>query len=99
MENSFSRNSVIETLKSNICVVEFTKLDGSVRSMRCTLMDSLLPPQKDIEEAVQANSLHSPAVPAKRTKNAPDNIVAYDLDAQGWRTFNVNRVIKLSVGS
>lgn len=88
MENNFSRNSVIEALKSNICVVEFTKLDGSLRSMRCTLMDSLLPPQKDIEEAVQAKS----------TKNAPDNIVAYDLDAQGWRTFNLTRINTVVVG-
>jgi len=88
MENSFSRNNVIEALKANICVVEFTKLDGSVRSMRCTLMDSLLPPQKDIEEAVQAKS----------TKNVSDNIVAYDLDNRGWRTFNVTRINTMVVG-
>lgn len=88
MENNFSRNSVIEALKSNVCVVEFTKLDGSLRSMRCTLIDGLLPTQKDIEEAVQAKS----------TKNVSDNIVAYDLDAQGWRTFNLSRINTIVVG-
>jgi len=59
--------------------ITFTKKDGTERVMNCTLRSDLLP-------AVEIKEDKTP-----RKQN--DNIIsAYDLDAQGWRSFTVSAV-------
>lgn len=86
-EHNFSRNEVIDLLQKNVCVVNFTKRDGSSREMKCTLLGEYLPQQLDVEEYGQAKS----------TKNNANNVVAFDIDTQGWRTFNINRLNSIAL--
>ena len=69
---------IVELLRSGIVLVEFTKTDGSVKQMRCTLHASVLPPPK-------------PGASAKEPK--PDLIVCWSVDAEGWRSFKPSRLL------
>lgn len=63
--------------------VTFTKKDGTERVMNCTLRGDMLP-------AVEIKEDRTP-----RKQN--DNILSvYDLDSQGWRSFTVSRVKRVS---
>jgi hypothetical protein len=64
-------------------LVTFTKQDGTRREMKCTLAKHLLPLSENT--AVEG---------ARRVEN--DNLVkTYDLENQGWRSFNVSNVISI----
>ena len=75
------RQLLNENLHGGICVVEFTKLNGDHRSMRCTLAESFLP-------AKTKNSM----TPVEK----PNLAVVWDVDAGAWRSFKLDRVISVS---
>lgn len=62
-------------LHSNEVNVTFTKKDGTERDMRCTLKPELLP-KVEITEGKKAR------------KKSETSIAVYDLEVQGWRSFN-----------
>lgn len=77
----YTREELQEQLRNGERVVHFTKLDGDVRIMNCTLNEDLIP---------------SDAMP-KGTGKAPsekqlENLSVYDLNAKGWRSFRVANV-------
>ena len=63
--------------------ITFTKKDGTERVMNCTLRGDVLPVVEIKEDK------------APRKQN--DSVLSvYDLDAQGWRSFTVNAVKRVS---
>lgn len=63
--------------------ITFTKKDGTERVMNCTLRADMLP-------AVEIKEDKAP-----RKQN--DSVLSvYDLDAQGWRSFTLNAVKRVS---
>ena len=46
---TIDRDQLSELLHSGECVVEFTKVNGELRTMPCTLKADLIPPQPVIE--------------------------------------------------
>lgn len=63
--------------------ITFTKKDGTERVMNCTLRADMLP-------AVEIKEDKAP-----RKQN--DSVLSvYDLDAQGWRSFTINAVKRVS---
>jgi hypothetical protein len=84
--NYDNRGELIEWLKHGVCTINFTKVDGTIRDMECTLNNMLLPKQTDIEEQIQKASTKSDSV-----------IAVWDTVNNGWRSFrldSVNYVIK-----
>lgn len=79
------RNKEIRDMLSHgVCEVTFTKVDGSVRVMPCTLDPFLLPPAPVLEGRVPR--------PFK-----PETISAWCTDKNEWRSFrvaNVQRVVR-----
>lgn len=79
----------IEELKQKLLnedvTVKFTKADGSVRTMLCTLNKDKIPaPDKE-------------PVNQKRVRELSDQVVVvWDLEKQGWRSFRVDRFISAS---
>lgn len=74
---SYTKPFIVETLKSNVATVKFTKVSGEKRDMLCTLREDKLPPAKV----------------GGRTVTPNDAIVrAYDLEKAGWRSFKVDSV-------
>lgn len=68
-----------KTLAEGETFVIFTKKDGTQRKMRCTLKPELLP--------------EKPLTENKQERKKSDKIIAvYDLDAGGWRSFNIDSV-------
>jgi len=80
MENKIelSRESLLSALGRDVCEIGFTKKDGSERLMRCT---------RDLKRAP-----HAPVPKNENFEDNPDIIRAYDLEAEGWRSFIVANV-------
>ena len=80
-----------ELLHTGECVVEFTKVDGTVRSMPCTLNEALLPPAP-VHVTNTDNPIDFPA-PKKEKKVNPEVISVWCLDKKEWRSFRIANVI------
>ena len=79
-----SKAELKENLSKSVAKVVFNKSDGSTRIMNCTLISEFLP-QKKLDE----NARYVP-----RREN--DEVLAvWDLDNEGWRSFNVNSIIEV----
>lgn len=71
--------------------VEFTKSDGSVRQMKCTLNGEKLPPVPTPVGPVDG------IVKESKQRKAPDpeSIRVFDIDKQEWRSFRFDRLRKI----
>jgi hypothetical protein len=71
--------------------VEFTKADGTVREMRCTLNPDKLPPPPVPTGPVDG------IVKESKQRKAPDpeSIRVFDLDKNEWRSFRFDRLQKV----
>jgi hypothetical protein len=88
---TLTREQLSELLHTGECVVEFTKVDGSVRSMPCTLSEALIPPTP-IHETNTDNPVDFPA--SKKAKKVnPDILNVWCLDKKEWRAFRIANVI------
>jgi hypothetical protein len=75
------KNWIQSLLKTNVCKVVFEKLDGSERTMICTLKEDLLPT----------------VVESKTNKTPNEKVMpVWDIEAQSWRSFRVDSVIEFS---
>jgi hypothetical protein len=81
-------NTLIEQMKldltTNVMNVTFTKVDGTVRVMRCTLKEESLPVGLKID-----------ALLPKKTNDAI--LCVWDLDNNGWRSFRKDAVTAVEV--
>jgi len=75
----------MDDLKSNICQIKFTKKDGAIRNMLCTLNEKYLPIQINPEEQAQ-----------KRKENT-DVVSVWDTEANNWRSFRKDSIINFVV--
>jgi hypothetical protein len=73
-------------LAEGVCNVTFTKLDGNLRIMRCTLKQDLIPADKFPRDRTQ-DSLKN-----ENRKPRTDFIAVWDLDKNDWRSFRMDRV-------
>lgn len=79
----YTKNELVSLLQKNVATVTFTKLDGSTRVMKCTLMPRYLPQSAGTEVKKEQ--------PGKALN---ENIIAtWDLDKKDWRAFRVNSVV------
>lgn len=82
-QNPLNRQNLINALRGNVCTIHFTKLNGEERIMVCTLIPSKVP-------NFERKNL--------REENL-DTIIAYDVEMEGWRSFYVDRVKKITIGA
>jgi len=79
------RNQYLRTLLStNKCEITFTKVDGSVRVMPCTL-DTAYLPAKVITEATTTRKFN------------PGVLSVWCLDKQEWRSFKTMNVTDITI--
>ena len=83
---TLTREQLSELLHSGECVVEFTKVDGTVRTMPCTLKADLVPP------APEPKVLAEGEVPKVKKEN-PAVMNVWCLDKKEWRSFRIANVI------
>jgi hypothetical protein len=78
------RNYLLDVLKENECTVTFTKIDGTVRNMPCTLNAARLPAQITNE--------------SKKTRAVKSDVVSvFCTDKGEWRSFRVMNVTDIQV--
>ena len=75
---------ILNILHEGKCLVKFTKVDGTIRDLLCTLRKEDLP-------------LDDRDVPDVAKRFTPEGLVAcWDLEAAAWRSFKVDSVISLT---
>jgi hypothetical protein len=77
-----TKQELSEQLLSGVYNVTFTKVDGTERTMPCTLKEDLLPPAK----------LEDPLSQKKVRAINDEVMVVYCTDKQEWRSFRVANV-------
>ncbi len=70
-------------LRNNVCEVKFTKTNGEVRTMKCTLLPDYLPELTTKEDT-----------DAPKKKENFEVINVWDIDEEGWRSFRQESVIE-----
>jgi hypothetical protein len=91
MTNTITREQLSLLLHAGECVVEFTKVNGEVRTMPCTLNESLIPPPP-VHVTNTDNPVDFPA-PKKEKKQNLDVMSVWCLDKKEWRSFRIANVI------
>ena len=81
MENKIDRESIVTMLREGVVMVSFTKKNGDIRNMRCTLVQSLIP------EDMKPKGTGLPV--------SESVIRVYDIDADDWRSFVVVNVLSV----
>lgn len=74
------RDTLLDLLSKNPLVITFKKLDGDERIMTCTRSLELIPEDRRPKNGIESTK---------------ENISVWDLNAQGWRSFLYDRVIKV----
>lgn len=83
---NYDKPTLEKVLSENVCQVTFTKVDGSKRIMKCTLIESALPKKIQTDEE------------NKRTRVVSDSVVpVFDLEKQAWRSFKIESVINVEI--
>lgn len=80
---TFDKEDITKKLHEGICKIIFTKTNGDTRIMHCSLNESLLPEQVDLE------------VVQKKAPN-PDVLAVWDVENSGWRSFRWDSVKEFS---
>lgn len=86
----WTREHIVDMLKTGVCEVTFTKIDGSRRVMPCTLNAQIIPP------APPAKVLAEGEVPRVKKSN-PDNVSVWCTDKQEWRSFKIANLTDIKV--
>lgn len=85
-----NKTALKDVLENNIVTVIFTKANGEERTMKCTLLPSYLP-VKIVKE-----SSEGPQLLLENRKEPENSIAVWDLDIEGWRSFRVDSVKRIS---
>ena len=78
---NLEREEIKAGLKSAVAIVVFEKTDGSLRTMRCTLMADHLPVLEEGHKARKTND---------------DVLAVWDLENGGWRSFRIDSIKSIS---
>ena len=82
MEIAVDRSEMIQELHDRNCKVIFRKVDGTERTMICTLNEG---------------AIDNGDVAKREVKSRNDNDIAvWDVENKGWRSFRVDSVISFS---
>ena len=84
------RTAIYDLLKEQVCIVTFTKVDGSRREMPCTLSEAIIPPAP-----VHKTNTGNPVDFPKTKKVNPAVMSVFCTDKLEWRSFRLENVIEV----
>jgi len=94
MTNTITPEALRTLLLENECIVEFTKVNGEIRSMPCTLKAEFIP---DPVPAPHFTNTDNPIDFPKVKKENPNVMSVWCLDKKEWRSFRIANVISAKV--
>jgi hypothetical protein len=80
-----TRNEMLDMLRTSICTVSFTKVNGETRDMKCTLIENFIPEKQ------------RPSGNLQNIQYSEEVIRVFDVDKQEWRSFKVNLVNSIQI--
>ena len=84
MKALYDRKELKDLLRESVIRVNFTKADGTVRDLKCTLVYDLIPmEQRPADKMPTRNS--------SRPENF-DTITVFDVENAGWRSFRLDSI-------
>ncbi len=83
-----NKHELKEMLVNGVHTVTFVKVDGTERTMKCTLMPEYLPTTVAPGQQLLTESL-------PKAEN-PNIISVWDIESQGWRSFRIDSVTMLT---
>lgn len=86
----FDKDTIKKMLHESVCEVTFTKVNGDVRVMPCTLKADILPPMP-----VHVTNTDNPVDFPKVKKENPDVMSVFCMDKKEWRSFRVANVLNV----
>lgn len=86
------RDWIKSLLQVSTITVQFTKADGTVRDMQCTLNPEQLP------DIVTTGPVDGIVTESAKTRKAPDphSLRVFDVEKQEWRSFRFDRLLKIT---
>jgi hypothetical protein len=92
VNKTIMRDWIKGLLQVSTITVQFTKADGTVRDMKCTLNPEELP------DMVTAGPVDGIVSESAKPKKAPDHesLRVFDTDKQEWRSFRFDRLLKIT---
>jgi len=79
-----TKEQIVDALKANVCKVTFTKINGEVRVMPCTLKEDVVP-------------VYERKTPVKEaTDKEKTTLSVWCTDKAAWRSFRVDSVTEIS---
>lgn len=73
-----------EVLQNSVVTVVFTKVDGTERTMNCTLLPEYIP-----QVVAEKQQLLTESLP--KAEN-PNTIAVWDVESNGWRSFRLDSI-------
>jgi hypothetical protein len=90
---TITREQLSDLLHTGECVVEFTKVNGEVRSMPCTLKAEFIPDPIPAPHFTNTDNPIDFPTPKREKKVNPDIMNVWCLDKKEWRSFRIANVI------
>ena len=86
------RDWIKSLLQVSTITVQFTKANGTVRDMQCTLNPEQLP------DIVTTGPVDGIVTESAKPRKAPDphSLRVFDVDKQEWRSFRFDRLLKIT---
>ena len=86
------RDWIKSLLQVSTITVQFTKADGTVRDMQCTLNPEQLP------DIVTTGPVDGIVTESAKPRKAPDphSLRVFDVEKQEWRSFRFDRLLKIT---
>lgn len=83
-----NKHELKEMLVNGVVTVTFVKVDGTERTMKCTLLPEYLP-----TNVAPGQQLLTESLPKAENSNT---ISVWDIESQGWRSFRIDSVTMLT---
>ena len=98
VNKTIMRDWIKSLLNKQEITIRFTKADGTDRDMKCTLNWDLIPPATPKTVSGRVDGLFTEAKKERKDPKEPDPAVikVYDLEAQAWRSFRMDRLKKIT---
>lgn len=90
IQMKLTREEIVEKLKTNVCEVTFTKVNGEVRTMPCTLREDLVPKYERKKPVVESAE-------TIKVKETSPTLSVWCTDKAAWRSFRVDSVTKVDI--
>ena len=82
-----TRTEIIDILKNNVAQVIFTKVDGTERTLSCTLKEDVIPKA----------SKEDPLSQKKVREINQEVLPVWDIENNGWRSFRITSIIEVHI--